>query len=317
MNRSRRRAMAGAALVSLGVTACADQPTAPSLVSTPAPSLAVTETEESGLSQFLTSANVRAAKSGVAIARAELLTTSTADLKTPRLLFANDRTLRLTSGWVPRDIRRLSTDATLSYAVFAPNAKATVGGAAGAAFESAMATWNGVPCSNLTINKRELEPGRLPSYFRTGGLFPPADINVVGFLPGTVFDSLAPGGSQSIVAVTLTATFVGTDAQGRTIPTDVDGDGRMDTAFKEIWFNDALGYSTVGAPGTIDIESAILHEFGHALELGHFGKIVGDPKTGKLHVSPRAVMNAANLGTQRTLLGSDNAAFCGTYANWQ
>ena len=70
-----------------------------------------------------------------------------------------------------------------------------------------------------------------------------------------------------------------------------------------------------GAAGAIDIESVALHEHGHALELGHFGKIAGDPKTGKLHVSPRAVINAAHVGPLRSLLGTDKAAFCGTYAN--
>jgi hypothetical protein len=100
------------------------------------------------------------------------------------------------------------------------------------------------------------------------------------------------------------------------MPTDIDRDGRGDTAFAEVWFNDALKYSTTGAAGRIDIESAALHEHGHALGLGHFGKIAGDPKTGKLHVSPRAVMNAIILGVQRSPLGTDNAALCGNYAGW-
>jgi hypothetical protein len=83
-----------------------------------------------------------------------------------------------------------------------------------------------------------------------------------------------------------------------------------------VWFNDALQYSSTGAAGRIDIESAALHEHGHALELGHFGKITGDPKTGKLQASPRAVMNAVLLGTQRSPLGTDNGALCGNYASW-
>ena len=134
-----------------------------------------------------------------------------------------------------------------------------------------------------------------------------------------------PISSTNTVGVTVTFSFIQVgpngqpilDSNGNTIPTDIDRDGRFDTAFKEIWFNDALPYSTNGAAGSIDIESAALHEVGHAFELGHFGKIAGDPKTGKLHVSPRAVMNAAIVGVQRTLLGTDKAAFCGTYANLQ
>jgi hypothetical protein len=325
MTFAHRRAFAGVALVSLGVSACSDQPTSPALIDATTPSFAVSSSDETAFSAYLASADVRAAQSGLMIAQAELLTTSTASVKTPRIIFANDRALRLNSGWVARDLRRLSTDATLSYAVFAPFAKASVGGAAEAAIDASMATWNSASCSKLAIQKRTLAPAQFPSFLLTG-LFPPADINDVGFLPGALFDlAFGAGSSKTTIAITVTFSFIQVgpnglpilDAKGNTIPSDVDGDGRWDTAFKEIWFNDALAYSTNGVPGTIDIESVALHEHGHALELGHFGKIAGDPKTGKLHVSPRAVMNAANLGTQRTLLGSDNAAFCGTYASWK
>ncbi len=320
-----RRAFAGVALLSLASVACTDPPTAPARVGASNLSFAVGEAEETGVSGYLAAANARAARAGVMVTHAELLQTSDAAVKTPRLIFANDRQLRLPTGWVARDLRRLSTDATLSYAVFAPFATATVGGPATAAFDAAFATWNNANCSKLVINKRALGPSQFPSFLLTG-LFPPADINAVGFLPGALFDqAFGAGSSATMVAVTVTFSFIQVgpngvpllDANGNTIPTDIDGDGRFDTAFKEIWFNDALEFSTNGAPGTIDIESAALHEFGHALELGHFGKIAGDPKTGKLHVSPRAVMNAVNLGVQRTLLGTDKAAFCGTYANLQ
>jgi hypothetical protein len=323
MPSSHRRALPGAVAVLLIAAACADQPTAPALLAAADPSFAVSETDEIGVSAYLGVASQRAAASGLMISRAELFTTAEAAIKTPRLVFANDRTLRLQTGWVPRDIRRLATDETLSYAVFSPFAKATVGGPAEPSFDAAFATWNSASCSKLVVRKRALGPGQLPSFILTQ-LFPPADINNVGFLPGALFDQVfGNGSSQTTIAVTVTFSFilVGpngvpiTDANGNPIPTDVDGDGRFDTAFKEIWFNDALPYSTTGAAGRIDIESAALHEYGHALELGHFGKIIGDPKTGKLHVSPRAVMNAANLGVQRSLLGTDKGAFCGLYAS--
>ena len=325
MKRSDRRAFAGVALATLAIAACADQPTSPPAVAFQRPSLAVADDEPFGVSDYLATVNRSAAKAGVVVTRAELLVSSDAPVKTPRLIFANDRTLRLPTRWVPRDLRRLSTDATLSYTVFSPLAFSVTGGPAEAAFDASIATWNAVNCSKLVVRKLAPAPAQIPSFILTG-LFPPADINDVGFIPGAVFDLVfGAGASQNTVAVTVTFSFIQVgpggqpilDPDGNPIPTDVDGDRRFDTAFKEIWFNDALPYSTAGAPGFIDIESAALHEHGHALELGHFGKIAGDPKTGKLHVSPRAVMNAASLGVQRSLLGSDNAAICGNFASWK
>jgi hypothetical protein len=322
-----RRALAGVALAMLACVACTDESTAPA-GEAPSPSLSVagSDGDATGVSAYLQNANRLAAARGarVAVSRAELLLSADAPLKTPRLIFANDRALRLDSRWVPRDLRRLSTDATLTYAVFSPLASATVGGPSEAAFDASFATWNAARCSRLEVRKKIIPPSQLPSFILTG-LFPPADINDVGFLPGALFDlAFGAGSSQSTIGVTVTFTFIQIgsngqpllDANGNAIPTDIDGDGRSDTAFKEVWFNDALQYSTTGAAGRIDVESAALHEHGHALELGHFGKIAGDPKTGKLHVSPRAVMNAINLGVQRSLLGTDNAALCGNYAGW-
>ena len=320
---SDRRALA-CALV-LVVAACADPTASPSSTAV-APSLAVVgDNEPFAVSGYLAGIDRQAAARGlpIAVARAERLLTASAPAQTPRLIFANDRQLRLQSRWVPSDIRRLATDATLSYGVFAPLAQATVGGSAEAAFDASFATWNSVTCSKLAVRKRAIPAGQLPSFILTG-FFPPADINDVGFVPGELFDLIfGAGASQFTVGVTVTFTFIQTDAagvpildpNGNPIPTDVDRDGRDDTAFKEVWFNDALAYSTTGAPGTIDIESAALHEHGHALELGHYGKIVGDLKTGKLHVSPRAVMNAILIDTQRAPLGTDNAALCGAYAD--
>ena len=46
---------------------------------------------------------------------------------------------------------------------------------------------------------------------------------------------------------------------------------------------------------TYDIETVALHEAGHGLSQGHFGKAFRTVKNGKLHFSPRAVMNAAIL----------------------
>ena len=326
MTYSERRALAGVMLLLLASAACTDS-TGPTPVASTSPSFSVVgdDGDAVGVSEFFASVNRQAVARGanVAVSRAELLLTSDAPAKTARIIFANDRQLRLQSRWVPRDIRRLATDETLSFGVYTPFAWATVGGQAESAFDATFATWNAASCSKMKVRKKALAPGQIPSFIMTS-LFPPADINDVGFVPGSFFDQVfGAGASRFTVGVTITLTFIKVgptgvpvlDPNGNPIPTDVDGDGRFDTAFKEVWFNDAMAYATNGDPTKIDIESAALHEHGHALELGHFGKIVGDPKTGKLQASPRAVMNAFILGVQRTPLGTDNAALCGNYAN--
>jgi hypothetical protein len=322
-----RRALARATFVACAFTACADNTTAPaSLPESPAFFLAE-DAEATAVSAQLAALNARLTAAGARViaARADLLLASTAAVKTPRIVFANDRTKHAPSRWVRGDLRRLATDASLSYSVFAPLALATVGGPAEGAIDASFATWNAVGCAGFGLHKKVLGPGQFPSFFFTG-LFPSADINVIGFLPGAIFDQLlGPAAGAATIGLTVTYVFFQVDQNGQpildgtgaVIPTDVDGDGRFDTAFKEIWFNDAHQYATNGAPTGIDIESVALHEAGHALELGHFGRIIGDPKTGKIHASPHAVMNAVYLGTQRNLLGLDKSALCADYRGWR
>jgi hypothetical protein len=59
-----------------------------------------------------------------------------------------------------------------------------------------------------------------------------------------------------------------------------------------------------------------LHESGHGLSQGHFGKAFGTDANGKIHFSPLAVMNAAYSGVQQDLKGSDNAGHCSVWASW-
>src|SRR5262245_14451375 len=98
MMRSDRRAVAGVVLLVLACVACTDQPTAPPRVSPMVPNLSVTGDDDAvGTSAYLATVNRQAfAKGlGVAAARAEALLSSDAPVKTPRIIFANDRELRL------------------------------------------------------------------------------------------------------------------------------------------------------------------------------------------------------------------------------
>src|SRR4029078_5987290 len=126
-----------------------------------------------------------------------------------------------------------------------------------------------------------------------------------GWLPPSFFDFVAPNGSDFVLGVTFTFIFV--DENGN--PTDIDRDKRADAAFREIYYNLAFPWGTGGNPNNVDIQSVAIHEFGHGLGLAHFGKLFFKAN-GDLQFAPKAIMNAAYAGEDRTLRGSDNASFC-------
>ncbi len=59
-----------------------------------------------------------------------------------------------------------------------------------------------------------------------------------------------------------------------------------------------------------------MHEAGHGLSQGHFGKLIQTNSNGLFHFAPKAVMNAGYTGPQKTLAGTDNAGYCGNWASW-
>lgn len=250
-------------------------------------------------------------------------------------VFANNRQLRLPSRWVPGDTRRDADGNRLTYVTYRgaePAFGLAVLNASGvgdpaaveAAIDNSFATWNAMQCSNVELVRRD-EAGFWPSaVFNLGGNPYVADIVTIGFLPGIYFDAfVGAGASQNVLGVTFTFVFGTNMPDGTFVPSDVDNDGRNDTALKEVWYNNAFLWRTnPTVPGT-DIETVALHENGHALELGHFGMIhatfnngKGNNRPGTLHVSPRAVMNAIILGDLRAPLGTDNAAYCGNFSDW-
>jgi hypothetical protein len=263
--------------------------------------------------------NERLAARGLPIAvyKVEYVTGGPGATEVGQTVFATDRQLQLDSKWVPGDERRLATGNLVTQITSLPFSPANFGTPDQIdgipPIDTSFDTWNDVTCSNLDILTLAPTPDIDSAVFGIGDPFV-ADIVTIGFLPGVFFDLvLGPGAADVVVGVTFTAWFI--DGPGGP-PTDVDNNGRLDTALKEVWYNDDFVWSTDETPGTIDIETVALHENGHALELGHFGRVAIGNRTGKLHVSPRAVMNAFILGTLRAPLGTDSGAYCGNFGSW-
>lgn len=223
------------------------------------------------------------------------------------VFFANVGNQKLGHHFVPGDPRR-GGGTNITYIV--DQAEGAIDGLTTAqttaAIDRAMATWEGVNCSTIPITK-------LPN---VGG-----DIGVVEFLNGlggssTVFADIThagwlPGGilPPNVIAVTFTFIFIGPGGA----PTDIDNNGRLDTAFREILYNNAF---TWRINANIDVETVALHESGHGLSQNHFGTLFQTTANGKFHFSPRAVMNAGYTGVQQNLSGPDNAGHCSIWGTW-
>jgi hypothetical protein len=213
----------------------------------------------------------------------------------------------------------LADGSRLTYMHVTPLLAAIGAGNAEGAIDASFQTWDDQQCTTLDVVKRPWNGGNPSAILAIPGLAPvsvfSADIVTMGYLPGALFDAvLGPGASASVLGVTFTFVFL--ESAGGP-ESDIDGDGRIDTALKEVWYNNAFDWTLSGLGNDIDVETVALHENGHALELGHYGKISGTLANLRLHASPRAVMNAAILGTLRSPKGTDNAAFCGNFGEWE
>lgn len=222
--------------------------------------------------------------------------------------------------WVAFDDRRLAAGDDITYLVDRSDGRTASGlsaGETGAAITRAMDTWGGDDClSNVDLVQRA-DPGADPdifdSFFGFGRFGFPfyADIVNAGWLPRDFFEAVGgPGGGRGILAFSVTFIFV--DDDGR--PTDVNGDGYLDTALNEVYYNDTFGDRRDDRAGNpwridqelpaIDVETVALHENGHSLGLGHFGP------------PPDAVMNPVYAGIRQSPLPPDSAGMCAVWSSW-
>lgn len=262
----------------------------------------------------VSSARGRLPGQNFALYMGEYITTGESGQAGRTIYFNNVGNKQLTADFVPG----LSLDGSdnVSYYVDQNRPSADLAVAvSSAAIDRAMTTWDNVTCSELGLTKvpsdNDVTTGFVAALVGMGGSTDyVADVTHSGWLPAAFFNAIAPpDGSTYILGVTFTIIF--TDEDGN--PVDTDNNGAIDVAWREIYYNDAFTWKD-GA--TYDVETIALHEAGHGLSQGHFGKAFADAGAGKLHFSPRAVMNAAYSGIQRQIGQTDNAGHCSNWAAW-
>jgi len=335
----------GVALALVGAAAC-EAPTTPQ--STLSPSAAAeakapsTSDEIVAVSPLLGQINARlaSAKSSLRIDRAELLYSAKglAGGQKATLLLANDRSRGTGAEWVKGDPRRDgrigvtyafgSNTSTAPYTREADgsNPRQLSTAEQDAKIEEAVAAWRALTCSSKPITRVPVpagtDPDYLDEYFRgnpagSPNYFQPADIVEAGWQPLEFFRAIA-GGPDGDFIIGITFSFVFFDNAGN--PTDIDRNGKADLALAEIFYNDAYYYGTRAA-NSVDFFSILAHETGHALGLGHFGKLFVTAKDAADGVSvadvkfaPFALMNAGYVFPNQ-IQGTDVSQFCQIWAS--
>ncbi|MAU09062.1 MAG: hypothetical protein CL607_04510 [Anaerolineaceae bacterium] len=187
-------------------------------------------------------------------------------------------------------------------------------------FGESFRVWERLQCSGLTLTENSVNPsspGLVANFFSTGVLdigLVQADVTQIGFLG---VSSIFPPGTSTLG---VTYTLFWTDANGNL--TDIDNNGKVDAALREIYYNDQYEWADNGVEGAqpsgprvFDLPTVAIHEVGHGLSAAHFGNI-GTRSDGSLVANPRASMNAIYGGTLRELQGRDVGSHCSNWAQW-
>ena len=224
------------------------------------------------------------------------------------LVFRDIGNKQITADFVPGDTRR-HDGSNITYTI--DEKEGVVDGLTQAqtdgAIDAAMGTWDSQTCSTLPIAKVQspanVDIGVVEFLNGLGGsLDVVADVTHAGWLPTGILPN-------QVIASTFTFVFI----SAPNVPTDIDGDGKADVAFREILYNNRFLWRV---NNNVDIETVALHESGHGLSQAHFGKAFITDRNDFLHFAPRAVMNAAYSGIQHELTGTDNAGHCSIWGSW-
>lgn len=288
-----------------------------------------------------------AAKSKVRLAKAELLVTTKWNAALATVIFANDRVRGIGSEWVKGDPNRggrigvtyqIASDRGVMPRVINSD-RATVRLATPAELErqleEGMSAWRAQTCSTAPIERVAIpattDPDFLDNFFlgrRIGRDYrQTADIVQSGWQSAEFFRAIGeyfyddPSVGDNIIGVTFTFTWV--DENGKA--TDLDRNGKEDIGLAEVYYNDIFVWDNSGIVDlrVVDFYSIITHETGHAVGLGHFGKIFvtgPDVADGSIYLSevkyaPYALMNAVYIAGRGSITGTDNSSFCSIWAN--
>ena len=201
------------------------------------------------------------------------------DAQSATVIIANNRTHLIGSQWVPGDPRR-DGRIGVTYAVD-PQLQTFLTGLGfpvpvienGAGFrlssqaeldgliEQTMQAWRDRKCADAPIERVAVRGRHRPRPARRSSssdarapsatYAQPADIVQAGWQPAEFFDAITPGGSDAILGITFTFSFVddqGTADEADDVPTDINGDGKNDTGLAEIYYNPTFIWTTRGAP---------------------------------------------------------------------
>jgi len=258
----------------------------------------------------------------VVLYMAEYLTTGDNDEMGNIVYFNSRGNKQLGADFVPDSQYNIFTDQTndISYYVDQSRPSADLGvGTSTQAIERSMTTWDEVTCSELSIIERPynagINTGVVAGFTGHGPFVDPiygwvADVVHAGWMPLSFFDAISGGNGGNILGVTFTF-VVAIDGEF----SDDDDNGKLDVWFREIYYNDEFQWTDGGTSyPEYDVETVALHEAGHGLSQGHFGKAFSNK--GGLHFAPRAVMNAAYSGVQTDIEKTDEAGHCSNWAQW-
>lgn len=275
---------------------------------------------EAQLSSILDAVNANLAADGAEYraAMVEFVTGAGADEAGATVLSKDVGNKQLAFDFVPNDPRRSGWSGpsggpgdNITYAIDQTGDAVPVFGGLGAAqtdaaIVSAHDTWDAVSCSTLPQLRNPdfgIDIGVIAFIFGFGGSpFIFADVQHAGWR-----DINFAGG---VLGATFTFGFI--DGGGNF--TDVNNDGKLDAAFREIYYDPSFSWANDGVTN-VDVEAVALHEIGHGLSQAHFGNIFFK-NDGSVQRAPAAVMNPFILGQTRTLLGTDNGGHCSIWANW-
>lgn len=340
----------GALLVIAGLAACSDTslvpdaplaPTSPSAARAPAGS-ALTDANVSVHPIFAEiNGRLAAAGSNIRAVKAELLLDGKGwDGATSTVIIANNRSRGIGSEWVKGDPRREGRQG-VTYAIGSntsilpttrdpdgSNVRLVSAAQVEAQIEEGMAAWRDLRCSSKPITRVPVPAGTDPDYldqlFRgnpagSPNYVQPADIVQSGWQPLAFFTAFGGAAGANIIGVTFTFVFVDDVTGART---DIDGNGQDDLALAELYYNNRFYWGTSAAPNVVDFYSIITHESGHALGLGHFGKVFVTKKAAAdgiqiadVKYAPYAMMNAVYVTGRNELTGTDNGSFCQIWAS--